>query len=204
MNKKHKCAICGQLATWHMDQGNARCYYYCDKCVKRGSISNVLNIQDCGEPLPQYTESNRVMWWDKDTSAKQLLSDGSLIRNKNSFYYEELSPNGQRCPSDAYEFDEDGFNISDGLNARYIKSEDVKATFLSSCLYIPYSTLFQIQTYIETECNKIQGINGVINYSILMSKLGDYFHYMFNSNIEVMHVWESMKNKLKKVSFYEK
>lgn len=97
-----KCIRCGKPASWlYMPSGR----FYCDDCVPRGCGCNIDNIS-MGEPEQT---SNPIMWWDKDSTAEDLVQNGYMERNANSFYYEVLDEMGRRAPCCEYEYSEEGF-----------------------------------------------------------------------------------------------
>ena len=116
-NQKHKCCECGAIAVWYNEYNNSRkTNYYCDDCIPRGSICNVDNLEDIGEPSQT---DRKIMWWSKFSLSKDLLRNGSLERDKDSFYYEVLDEHGRRSPSDDFIYQEDGFDKFEEEKSRY-------------------------------------------------------------------------------------
>lgn len=178
MHKKHKCCCCGNIATWYNEYGNNKNgLYYCDSCIKRGSISNVDNIEDFGEP---HTE-NSIMWWDKNAVAKDLLQNGSLQRTKDSFYYEILDEKNRRNPSNDYTFNQNGFFIEE--TDYYVYWDDISSVVEELAIYLSAYDYLLIKDIISDIFIKYRTKDDrtKILYNLLMSKLG---HYMRQSNID--------------------
>lgn len=187
--QKHKCCECGEMAVWFKEFGNSsKTRYYCDKCVPRGSICNVDNLEDFGEP--QYN-GRQIMWWDKNSLSKDLLMKGSLKRNENSFYYEILDENGRRSPSDDFTFQDNGFSKLEEEKTYLLCYDDILESIeIAKVGLLTYKEEFEITDILEEiflkNRNKDDGYT--INYNILMSKFGDYltnkFSMAFNPNVE--------------------
>lgn len=172
MKNKHKCCCCGQVATWYDEYGTHRGRYYCDECIPRGSISNVANIDDFGEP----TRNTNIMWWDKNCVAKDLLKNGSLERNENSFYYEELDKLGRRNPHDDFVCCADGFDITDKRHKKYVTWENIIKSIDNNCLFMTYRDIFKIKDAISDIFLNYRDefTRNQIIYNVLMSKIGIY------------------------------
>ena len=172
MKNKHKCCCCGKVATWHDEYGNHRARYYCDDCIPRGSISNVENIEDFGEP----TSSDNIMWWEKECVTKDLLKNGTKERNNNSFYYEILDGLGRRRPHSDYICCVDGFNIEDNSQTTYITWENITSCIDNNCIFMKYKDIFLIKDAMGDIFLKYrdQFDRTKIKYNLFMSKFGIY------------------------------
>lgn len=147
--KYHKCCQCGKRAVWFKEISNKHdLVYYCDDCVPRGSIDNINDIENYGEP--NVTNSGgKVMWWDKNSSENDIVHDGSLDRTENSFYYEVLDNKGRRFPSDVYSFCKDGFLHSEDETIFYLKYYDVRETLRKTFYKLPPNLKMDIEDDIE-------------------------------------------------------
>lgn len=173
MNKKHRCCCCEKIATWYNEYGNKnRGLYYCDNCIKRGSISNVDNIEDFGEPNP----CNKIMWWHRNSLAKDLLKEGSLIRDENSFYYEILDNLGRRNPSDDFTYNKDGFLISKHEKEYYVNWCDIYSIIEEYSFLLDNSDYFIIKDKIcDIFLNYRDKFDRTkILYNKFMGKIGQY------------------------------
>jgi hypothetical protein len=173
-HKKHICCCCGNIAVWENEFNDRRARYYCDNCVPRGSIVNIDNLEDMGEPLQEVN----VMWWDKDAQNKDLLKDGSLVRNENSFYYEELDAQGRRQPYDDYLYDENGFEICRFERCYGITYDDIKESVDNSSWTLSYKYLFMLQDEINSIflVSRLRSERTVANYNKFMSHFGNYLN----------------------------
>lgn len=198
-NQKHKCCECGKTAIWYNEYSKlAKVRYYCDDCVPRGSICNVDNINDFGEPNPK----RKIMWWDEGSSSSELLKNGSLVRNKNSFYYEELDEFGRRSPSDDFIYQPNGFNKKDDEKKYLLCYDDIlECIEIAKKGLLTYKEEFEITDILENiflrHRNKKDGYT--IEYNVLMSKFGDYLINKFSSmmfpNVEA---WRTFYENFKK------
>lgn len=183
MHKKHRCCCCEKMATWYNEYGDKkRGLYFCDDCVKRGSISNVDNIEDFGEPK----ETNNVMWWGSNSLAKDLLKDGSLVRNENSFYYEILDELGRRNPSTDFTYNEEGFPISDNEQEFYISWYDISSIIEEYSLLLKNSDYFTIKDAIcDIFLNHRDKFDRTkILYNTFMCNVGQY---MSKANVDYVN-----------------
>ena len=187
--QKHKCCECGEIAVWFNEYNSSKkTKYYCDKCVPRGSICNVDNLEDFGEP--QY-KNRQVMWWDRDSLSKDLLRNGSLERNEKSFYYEILDECGRRNPSDDFIFQDDGFSKLEEEKTYLLCYDDILESIdIAKVGLLTYKEEFEITDVLENIFLKHRSKEDgyTIEYNTLMSKFGNYltnkFASMFNPNVE--------------------
>lgn len=202
MKNKHKCCCCGKVATWHDEYGNHRARYYCDDCIPRGSISNVENIEDFGEP----TSSDNIMWWEKECVANDLLKNGTKERNNNSFYYEILDGLGRRRPHSDYVYNVDGFNIEDNSQTTYVTFENIRSCVENNCIFLKYKDIFLIEDAIRDIFLKYREQFDItkIKYDLFMNKFGIYMHIKNNDfpNIainqkDIKQFYINFKNALK-------
>lgn len=173
-HKKHRCCCCDSIAVWENEFNDKRARYYCDKCVPRGSITNVDNIEDMGEP----TAKINVMWWGKESSTKELLKDGSTIRKSDSFYYEELDERGRRNPSDDYLYDKDGFEICRYEPQYGISYDDIKESLDDASWNLSFkflSVLNDVINEIFLSC-RIKPSRIIANYNKFLSTFGNYLN----------------------------
>ena len=175
MSRKHRCCICDKEAKWYNSFCNKTYQkYYCDEHVPRNCINNVDNLEDFGEPKT----TNKIMWWDKNSKSQDLMLNGSLERTENSFYYEILTEDGRRNPSDDFEFNENGF----------LKEENTStiSNYHVSMAYKKYRRLLSpkekkefedvlINAYNDYEAK--YGDNVDIEYNFLMSRIGDFIKH---------------------------
>ena len=202
MNNKnlHKCHNCGKIATWQNKYPNKhdRAKYYCEDCVPRGSLENVDNIDDFGEPNP----NRKVMWWGENSKANDLLRDGSLTREKDSFYYEELDENGKRMPPDDFIYSKKGFKKSDNITEYYITYKDIIDNLDESSKNLTLDEEFEIQDKAIDIFVKIKDkkLNNIAKYNVFMSKFGNFmvdYATMYNS-IHKIEIFRKFYNTFKK------
>lgn len=208
MHRKHKCCCCSKIATWYNEYGNKkRGLYYCDDCIKRGSISNVDNLEDFGEP----NSSNNIMWWHKDSLAKDLLKDGTLERDENSFYYEVLDESNRRNPSSDFIFNKDGFSISENEQEYYITWQNIYSTIEEYSLILNNCDYFLIKDAICDIFLKYRDKfdRTKILYNKFMCKVGFYMSHpsvdysnppIYNNDIRRFYLNIKQKISEKKVS----
>jgi hypothetical protein len=180
-----KCSQCGEkIATWFNEYNDSNSFkYYCDDCVPRGSVCNVDNIEDFGEPL--HNHGYNIMWWDKSCVHADLLRKGSLVRDSNSFYYEYLDKEDRRSPSDDFSFSKDGFLISEDEDIYYVSYDTIVKTF-DDCSYnlSNYECVLLKDKLGEIFLNHRDIYNRKkIIYTLLMSKFGSFIWFLVNSKI---------------------
>lgn len=182
-NRKHKCCECGKIAIWYNEYHNSRNpKYYCDDCVPRGSICNVDNIDDFGEPNPK----RKIMWWSEHSLSKDLLKNGSLERESDSFYYEELDEFGRRSPSDDYTYQPNGFDKKDDEKIYLVCYDDILESIdLANKNLLSKNDEFKITDLLENIfLNNRYEDNGItIDYNVLMSKFGNYLTNKFAAQL---------------------
>ena len=173
-HKKHRCCCCDKMAVWENEFDTKRARYYCDECVPRGSICNVDNLEDMGEPF--FTKN--IMWWSKDTSSKDLLKVGSLERSDDSFYYEELDEQGRRNPSDDYLFDADGFVICRDEPIYGISYDNIKEAFDDSTWGVSFRFIQILNEKISEIflASRIKPSRTIANYNKFLSSFGNYLN----------------------------
>lgn len=181
-HKKHKCCCCGNIAVWENEFNDKRARYYCDNCVPRGSIVNIDNLEDMGEP----SYGINIMWWDKDASQKDLLKDGSLIRDENSFFYEELDELSRRQPYDDYLYDKNGFEICRYENEYGITYDDIKTAIDNASWTLSYKYLFMLQeeASIFFLKSRFRHDRTIAKYNTFMSYFGNFLNAE-NSTLQV-------------------
>lgn len=182
-NQKHKCCECGNIAVWFNEWSNTKkVKYYCDDCVPRGSVCNVDNIEDFGEP----NSNKQIMWWSKHSLSKDLLKKGSLERDKDSFYYEELDEMGRRNPSDDFTYQKNGFSKKDDEKIYFVCYDDILESIeTSKCGILSYKEEFEITDILENIFLKYRNKDDcyTIEYNILMSKFGNYLVNKFSNGM---------------------
>lgn len=183
-NQKHKCCECGKTAIWYNEYHNSRNpKYYCDDCVPRGAVCNVDNIEDFGEP----NTNKKIMWWSEHSLAKDLLKNGTLEREKDSFYYEELDEFGRRSPSDDYTYQPNGFNKKDDEKIYVVGYDDILESIdLANKNLLSKNDEFKLTDMLENIfLQNRYGENGyTIEYNVLMSKFGNYLVNRFSNNYQ--------------------
>ena len=179
LNRKHRCCECGKIEVWYNEFGTKnRTKYYCEDCVPRGSISNVDNIEDIGEPNP----NKKIMWWSEHCLHNDLLKNGSLERDKDSFYYEELDEEGRRSPSDDFSYSERGFDKKDDEKSYVICYDDILESIDDCNKSISLDDEFEISDALGEIFLEYRNLRDLysIDYNLFMSKVGDFFHSRFN------------------------
>lgn len=172
-NIKHKCCECGKTAVWYNEYNNSRkTKYYCDDCVPRGAICNVDNLEDMGEPSP----NRKVMWWDKYSLTYNLLRNGSLTRDKDSFYYEELDEFGRRSPSDDFIYQPNGFSKKDEEKYYTVCYDDILEAVENSSKELTLDDEFDLSDVLGEIFIRYRNQHDCysIEYKTLMSKFGNY------------------------------
>ena len=199
--QKHKCCECGKIALWYNEYNNKRkAKYYCDDCVPRGSICNVDNLEDIGEPNP----NKKIMWWSEYSLSKDLLKNGTLERQKDSFYYEELDELGRRSPSDDFTYQPNGFNKKDEEKLYLLCYDDIlECIEIAKKGLLSYKEEFEITDVLENIFlrNRNKEDEYTIEYNVLMSKFGDYlvnkFSNMMCPNVENWRIfYENFKKEM--------
>lgn len=175
--KLHRCCECGDaIAVWYNESGRSKTRFYCDKCVPRGSVCNVDNIEDFGEPHDN--NGNSIMWWGKESRICDLLNNGSLDRDSDSFFYEYLDEYGRRSPSDDFSFCKDGFPIQDDEVKSYITYDTLCDVFDRNAVGMTFSDYCTVKDAIGEIFLKYRNkySKDKIEYTILMSKFGEYVY----------------------------
>lgn len=174
--KYHRCCQCGKRAVWFKDISEKNdLLYFCDECVPRGSIDNINDIENYGEP--NVTNSGgKIMWWDKDVTENDINHDGYLDRREKSFYYEILDKQGRRFPSDKFSFNKDGFLHKDNEPIFYLKYYDVREVLRQTFYKLPPHLKMDIEDDISLifECKHSILDEFVIEYNVFMNT----FHEM--------------------------
>lgn len=206
LNKQlHKCCICkSNIAQWKNQLApKDGIFYFCDKCVPRNDISNVKNIDDFGEP-----DSNaNVMWWSEFSLKKDFKKNGTLTREKDSYYYEIIGEDFRRKPSSDFLYKKDGFNKKEEEKQYILYFSDIMNTINSIELKGVFdSDLFEFkdvaeEIYIKHK-NKLN--SEIIDYNLFMSKLGYYFVQKYSENMafnvnEIRAIYNDFKIKIKKL-----
>lgn len=179
-NQKHRCCECDKTAIWFNGYNPRKAKYYCDDCVPRGAVCNVDNIEDFGEP----NSNKKIMWWSKHSLSKDLLKNGTLERENDSFYYEELDEFGRRSPSDNFTYQPSGFNKKDNEKLYLLCYDDIlECIEVAKKGLLSYKEEFEITNALESiflhNRNKVDGYT--IEYNVLMSKFGTYLVNKFSN-----------------------
>lgn len=208
-NKKHKCCECGKTAVWYNEYHNSRNpKYYCDDCVPRGAICNVDNIEDFGEPNPK----RKVMWWSEHSLKKDLVKNGTLERQNDSFYYEELDEQGRRSPNSDYIYQSNGFDKKDDEKTFLVTYDDILESINNAKNnLLSFKEEFEVTDILENIFLQNRCGNDLysIEYNKLMSKFGNYmisrFNTMFCGDIDNWRMFYiRFKEEMKKVKVITK
>ena len=184
---KHKCCECGDVAVWYNEYNHSRkTNYYCDKCIPRGAICNVDNLEDIGEPNP----NKKVMWWSKFSLHRDLLRNGTLERQEDSFYYEELDEQGRRSPSDDFIYQEEGFDKKEDEKTYLLCYDDILESIdtvvnnklgYKNEVCLTQKEEFELTDILEAIFLKYRTEDGyTIEYNVLMSNFGNLLTERFS------------------------
>lgn len=154
----HKCSCCNKIATWSYMPSTSRRRNFCDDHVPRGCSCNVYNIEEFSDSIP----NGNVMWWSKNDD---LNIDGSLVKNNDSFFYEELDEDGKRSPCCEYDYCPEGIEM---ITKKYfIRKDD-----LIKCLIKATNPKF-FDMYFAT---KIKKLDEQIDYNQVMQDFCSILH----------------------------